>query len=77
MTNNNKTTVVLPTYNAEKTLMKTYSEIPLDIVDSVILVDDCSGDSRSIKYGLRVIFTCLKYLVHRLGIKRIKLFIRD
>lgn len=39
-----KVCVVLPAYNAEKTLEKTYNEIPLDIVDDVILVDDCSTD---------------------------------
>lgn len=37
--------VVLPAYNAAKTLEKTYKEIPFDIVDEVILVDDCSSDS--------------------------------
>lgn len=37
-------TVVLPAYNAEKTLEKTYREIPFDIVDHVILVDDSSSD---------------------------------
>ncbi len=36
--------VVMPAYNAEKTLRKTYAEIPLDIVDDVILVDDKSQD---------------------------------
>jgi glycosyltransferase involved in cell wall biosynthesis len=36
--------VVLPAYNAAKTLTKTYNEIPFDIVDEVILVDDCSSD---------------------------------
>lgn len=36
--------VVLPAYNAEKTLEQTYSEIPADIVDEIILVDDDSGD---------------------------------
>jgi len=41
----NKTiTVVLPAYNAEKTLEMTYREIPFDIVDHVILVDDLSWD---------------------------------
>lgn len=39
-----KVIVVLPAYNAEKTLLKTYSEIPFDIVDDVILVDDLSTD---------------------------------
>jgi len=37
-------TIVLPAYNAAKTLEKTYNEIPFDIVDEVILVDDCSKD---------------------------------
>ncbi len=37
-------TVVLPAYNAEKTLEQTFSEIPFDIVDHVILVDDKSRD---------------------------------
>ncbi len=40
-----KITVVLPAYNAEKTLEKTYKEIPFDIVDHVILVDDRSRDN--------------------------------
>lgn len=38
-------TVVLPAYKATKTLRKTYREIPFDIVDHVILVDDKSPDS--------------------------------
>jgi glycosyltransferase involved in cell wall biosynthesis len=42
----NKTiTIVLPAYNAAKTLRKTYAEIPFDIVDNVILVDDRSNDN--------------------------------
>lgn len=44
MINNNKIVVVLPAYNAESTLEKTYKEIPFDVVDEVILVDDLSGD---------------------------------
>jgi len=36
--------VVMPAYNAEKTLEKTFSDIPMDIVDHVILVDDKSND---------------------------------
>lgn len=35
----------MPAYNAEKTLKQTYNEIPFDIVDHVILVDDLSSDS--------------------------------
>ena len=37
--------VVLPAYNAGKTLERTYAEIPLDVVDDVILIDDASTDS--------------------------------
>lgn len=44
MINNKKIVVVLPAFNAEKTLEKTYSEIPFDIVDDIILVDDASND---------------------------------
>lgn len=42
---NKKIVVVLPAYNAELTLEKTYNEIPFDIVDEVVLVDDCSKDN--------------------------------
>jgi glycosyltransferase involved in cell wall biosynthesis len=45
MYNGKKTFVVLPAYNAALTLEKTYSEIPFDIVDDVILVDDSSSDN--------------------------------
>ncbi len=44
MLGNKKIVVVMPAYNAEKTLEKTYSEIPKDIVDEVIVVDDHSKD---------------------------------
>lgn len=44
MINNKKIVVVLPAFNAEKTLEQTYREIPFDIVDEVILVDDKSND---------------------------------
>lgn len=44
MINGQKIVVVLPAFNAELTLTKTYAEIPMDIVDDVILVDDCSHD---------------------------------
>ena len=45
MIHQKKIAVVLPAYNAEKTLEQTYNEIPFDIVDEVILVDDCSRDN--------------------------------
>lgn len=44
MINAKKIVVVLPAYNAGKTLEKTYNEIPFDIVDDVVLVDDRSSD---------------------------------
>jgi glycosyltransferase involved in cell wall biosynthesis len=44
MLHGKKIVVVLPAYRAEKTLEQTYSEIPLDVVDHVLLVDDASGD---------------------------------
>ena len=39
-----KVVVIMPAYNASKTLAATYAEIPFDIVDEVVLVDDCSND---------------------------------
>ena len=60
MLNGKKIVVVLPAYNAELTLEKTYLEIPHNIVDDVILVDDASRDktvelakSIGIKYVIR------------------------
>lgn len=44
MINNKKIIVVLPAYNAAKTLQKTVEEIPFDVVDEVILTDDFSHD---------------------------------
>ncbi|AXG69445.1 polyprenol monophosphomannose synthase [Kordia sp. SMS9] len=44
MINSKKVIIVLPAYNASETLQKTYSEIPFDIVDEVVLVDDHSTD---------------------------------
>jgi glycosyltransferase involved in cell wall biosynthesis len=50
-----KVAVVLPAYNAARTLRKTYEELPHDIVDDVILVDDASSDDT-------------KWIAHELGI---------
>lgn len=44
MLNSRRIVVVLPAYNASKTLEQTYREIPMDIVDDVVLVDDHSRD---------------------------------
>jgi len=43
--NGKKIITVMPAYNAAKTLERTYSEVPLELVDEVILVDDGSSDA--------------------------------
>lgn len=58
MVNGKKVVVVMPAYNASKTLEKTYKEIPFDIVDDVVLVDDNSRDNTP-------------EIAHQLGIKHI------
>ena len=45
MLNNKKLVVILPAYNAAKTLEKTWKEIPFEYVDDVVLVDDASRDN--------------------------------
>jgi glycosyltransferase involved in cell wall biosynthesis len=47
MLNNKKVVVVLPAYNAARTLRRTVEEIPRGIVDEVILTDDASRDNTS------------------------------
>lgn len=44
MLNGKKIVVVLPAYNASRTLEMTYNEIPFEFVDDVVLVDDASRD---------------------------------
>lgn len=44
-----KVVVVMPAYNAELTLEQTLSEVPMDVVDELILVDDASKDNTSEK----------------------------
>ena len=44
MLNTKKIVVVMPAYNAAKTLRQTYNEVPRDVVDDVLLVDDGSSD---------------------------------
>ncbi len=39
-----KVLVVMPAYNAAKTLERTFRDIPFDVVDEVLLVDDASHD---------------------------------
>ena len=60
MIHGKKVVVVLPAYNAAKTLKQTFSEIDFEVVDDVILVDDNStddtievGKSLGIKHILR------------------------
>ena len=60
MINGKKIVVVMPAYNAEKTLEKTFNEIPFDIVDDVIIVDDFSHDNtlaEAEKLGIKHIVT--------------------
>ena len=45
MINGKKIVVVMPAYNAESTLRRTYEEVPHQVVDDVILVDDHSQDN--------------------------------
>jgi glycosyltransferase involved in cell wall biosynthesis len=40
----NKIVVVMPAYNAARTIERTFSEIPLDLVDEVLVTDDASSD---------------------------------
>jgi glycosyltransferase involved in cell wall biosynthesis len=44
MMHGRRNVVVLPASHAEATLARTYAAIPMDVVDSVLLVDDASGD---------------------------------
>ena len=53
MLHGKKIIVVMPAYHAEKTLEKTYVEIPLDVVDEVVLVDD-SSDDRTVEEAARL-----------------------
>ncbi len=64
MINGKKIVVVMPAYNAEKTLEQTYREIPRDIVDEVILTDDHSQDDTVAE-------------ARRLGIKEIQVHDRN
>jgi glycosyltransferase involved in cell wall biosynthesis len=56
MIGNRRVCVVLPAYNAARTLERTFREIPSDIVDDVILVDDASTDDTMQQAGKLGIF---------------------
>jgi glycosyltransferase involved in cell wall biosynthesis len=60
MYNGKKIVVVLPAYNSALTLEKTYREIPFDMVDEVIMVDDFSQDS-TFELGKKL---GIKHLIH-------------
>ncbi|HMS42482.1 MAG TPA: glycosyltransferase family 2 protein [Pyrinomonadaceae bacterium] len=49
MLNGKKIIVVMPAYNAEKTLQQTVAEIPRETVDEILLVDDASTDKTVVK----------------------------
>jgi len=55
-----KVAVVMPAYNAARTLEQTYREIPLDLVDEVVVTDDASGDE-TVEIARRI---GLRTLVH-------------
>jgi glycosyltransferase involved in cell wall biosynthesis len=48
MYKNKKVVVVMPAYNAAKTLEATVSEVPIGLVDEMILCDDASGDDTAL-----------------------------
>ena len=60
-----KIAVVLPAYNAAATLEKTYNEIPFEIVDEVVLVDDNSRDETIAKAKELGIKHIIKHEVNR------------
>lgn len=61
MLHGKKIIVIMPAYNAEKTLRKTYEEIPHEYVDDIILVDDHSSD-RTVEIAKEL---NIKTFVHR------------
>ena len=58
MIDRQKVVIILPAYNAEQTLLKTYEEISRDIVDEVILTDDFSSD-RTVEIARRLDLTLI------------------
>jgi len=50
--NGKKIVVIMPAYNAERTLQKTYDGIPRDIVDDIIVTDDGSRGFKGNVVGL-------------------------
>ena len=59
-----KTIIVLPAYNAEKTLEKTVREIPQEVVEEIILVDDKSHD-KTVKIARKLNLTVFRHRKNR------------
>ena len=78
MINGKNIVAVMPAYNAEKTLRQTRDELPDNLVDEVVLVDDASSDStifiRNVRHGIGVLATSAKFLLRKAGIARTTLF---
>lgn len=64
MIQDKKLIVVMPAYNAEKTLRRTFGELPHEYVDEVILVDDASGDN-TVKIARTLGINTLVHAVNR------------
>jgi glycosyltransferase involved in cell wall biosynthesis len=60
MVGGKKLIVVMPAYNAELTLQQSYEDLPLDIVDEVIIVDDFSRD-KTVDLALRLGLTTYRH----------------
>jgi glycosyltransferase involved in cell wall biosynthesis len=61
MIHNKKIVVVLPAYQAEKTIERSFQDIPKDIVDHILMVDDASSD-RTVQVARRL---GIKTIVHK------------
>ncbi len=60
MIHDKKITVVFPAFNAERTLEKTWMALERDIVDDIILVDDCSRD-RTVEVALNLGLSVIRH----------------
>ncbi|MDR0771111.1 MAG: glycosyltransferase family 2 protein [Burkholderiales bacterium] len=63
MLNQKKIIIVMPAYRAEKTLEKTWQALPHDIIDGVLLVDDCSDDNTA-EVARRLGITVIQHAVN-------------
>jgi glycosyltransferase involved in cell wall biosynthesis len=60
MLHGQKIVVVLPAYKAARTIERTYRDLPLDLVDEVLLVDDAGGDE-TLEIASRLGIRCLRH----------------